>query len=205
MRFIIAFTLSLALLLPSFVYTAHAQYFGGGGEPLTKEQQDFCAQHDVNPYTQNNILAKERVMAAQQASSQQESAIILSGVSNGGKYIANIYWVPNDVKQINSFDIYIYDSTHRDSPIIAKYDVMLYKDGEYIAPSHRTDQTSQNQKYAFDTSGSYTIRIDNINDSGQRVEIPIQVTPEFPLGTLVIFGAVSTAVIVALRLKPILN
>ncbi len=44
---------------------AFAQYFGGGGEPLTKEQLDFCAKYQVEPCTQNNILAKERVLGAQ--------------------------------------------------------------------------------------------------------------------------------------------
>ena len=44
---------------------ASAQYFGGGSEPLTKEQQDFCAKYAVDPCTQNNILAKERVLGAQ--------------------------------------------------------------------------------------------------------------------------------------------
>jgi hypothetical protein len=44
---------------------ASAQYFGGGGEPLTKDQLDFCAKNAVNPCTQNNILAKERVLGAQ--------------------------------------------------------------------------------------------------------------------------------------------
>jgi hypothetical protein len=41
--------------------SAYAQNFGGGSEPLTQKQQDFCAKYDVNPCTQNNILAKERV------------------------------------------------------------------------------------------------------------------------------------------------
>jgi hypothetical protein len=44
---------------------AFAQYFGGGGEPLTKEQLNFCTQNNINPCTQNNILAKERLLGAQ--------------------------------------------------------------------------------------------------------------------------------------------
>jgi hypothetical protein len=44
---------------------ASAQYFGGGSEPLTQDQKDFCVKYEVNPCTQNNILAKERVLGAQ--------------------------------------------------------------------------------------------------------------------------------------------
>lgn len=44
---------------------ANAQYFGGGGEALTQEQLDYCEQYSINPCTQNNILAKERLLAAQ--------------------------------------------------------------------------------------------------------------------------------------------
>jgi hypothetical protein len=44
---------------------AFGQYFGGGGEPLTQAQLDFCVQYNINPCTQNNILAKERVLAAE--------------------------------------------------------------------------------------------------------------------------------------------
>jgi hypothetical protein len=44
---------------------AFAQYFGGSSEPLTKEQLDFCAQYNIEPCSQNNILAKERLLGAQ--------------------------------------------------------------------------------------------------------------------------------------------
>ncbi len=44
---------------------AFAQYFGGGSEPLTQDQIQFCKDNGVDPCTQNNILAKERVLHAQ--------------------------------------------------------------------------------------------------------------------------------------------
>jgi len=45
---------------------AFAQYFGGDSAPLTQEQLDKCEQYDILPCTQNGILAKERLIAAQQ-------------------------------------------------------------------------------------------------------------------------------------------
>ena|SRR5688572_12631922 len=45
---------------------AFAQYFGGDSAPLTQEQLDKCEQYDISPCTQNGILAKERLIGAQQ-------------------------------------------------------------------------------------------------------------------------------------------
>ena len=45
--------------------SAFAQYFGGDSNPLTKEMIDKCAQYNINPCTQNNLLAKDRLLGAQ--------------------------------------------------------------------------------------------------------------------------------------------
>ena len=44
---------------------AFAQYFGGDSGTLSEEQLAFCEQYGINPCTQNNILAKERLLGAQ--------------------------------------------------------------------------------------------------------------------------------------------
>ena len=45
---------------------AFAQYFGGDSAALTQEQLDKCEQYGISPCTQNGILAKERLIGAQQ-------------------------------------------------------------------------------------------------------------------------------------------
>lgn len=45
---------------------AFAQYFGGDSAPLTQTQLDKCARYEINPCTQNGILAIERRIAAEQ-------------------------------------------------------------------------------------------------------------------------------------------
>jgi hypothetical protein len=57
---------------------AFAQYFGGGGEALTQEQLDKCEQYGINPCTQNGILAKERLIGAQQNPSTGSGTPMLS-------------------------------------------------------------------------------------------------------------------------------
>jgi len=53
------------LVIPSMVASSSAQYYGGGSESVTKEQQDFCIKYEIDPCTEVNILAKERVLSAQ--------------------------------------------------------------------------------------------------------------------------------------------
>jgi hypothetical protein len=57
---------------------AFAQYFGGGSEPLTKEQLDKCTQYKIDPCTQNNIIAKERLINAQNNPSTGSGTPMLS-------------------------------------------------------------------------------------------------------------------------------
>jgi hypothetical protein len=53
-----------------------------------------------------------------------------------------------------------------------------------LSNTHREGQTAAQQRYTFDEQGSYRLRIENINGSGTEdgIDIPIQVTPEFPIG-----------------------
>lgn len=60
---------------------AFAQYFGGGSEPLTQEMLDKCEQYGIVPCTQNGILAKERLTAAQQNPSTGSGTSFISSES----------------------------------------------------------------------------------------------------------------------------
>lgn len=58
---------------------AFAQYFGGDSDPLTQEQLDKCAQYQISPCTQNGILAKERLINAQQNPATGSGTSMLAG------------------------------------------------------------------------------------------------------------------------------
>jgi hypothetical protein len=52
---------TMCILLDSTTF-AHAQApHSEGGEPLTQDQKDYCTKYHIDPCTQNNILAKERI------------------------------------------------------------------------------------------------------------------------------------------------
>src|SRR5688572_21076319 len=57
---------------------AFAQYFGGDSAPLTQDQLDYCEQQNISPCTQNNILAKDRLLAAQANPSTGSGTSMLS-------------------------------------------------------------------------------------------------------------------------------
>jgi hypothetical protein len=40
----------------------------------------------------------------------------------------------------------------------------LFKGEQHLDETHRADETAAEQKYTFDEQGSYTLRIENIND-----------------------------------------
>jgi formylmethanofuran dehydrogenase subunit D len=60
----------------------------------------------------------------------------------------------------------------------------------------RLDQVSTFQEFYFEDVGSYEIRINDIEDLGERATIPIQVTPEFGLDEILLTAVTLGAVFV---------
>jgi hypothetical protein len=73
---LLTFGVALTAFLVTAIPSAHAQYFGGESGALTKEQLAFCEQYGINPCTQNNILAKERLLGAQNNPSGSETPML---------------------------------------------------------------------------------------------------------------------------------
>jgi hypothetical protein len=82
----------------------------------------------------------------------------------------------------------------------AKYDVMLFKGDQHLNEIHRAGQTAAMQNYTFQDEGSYALRIENINGSGESdgISIPMQVTPEFPLGIFVLIAVTLSSMVIAI-------
>ena len=82
----------------------------------------------------------------------------------------------------------------------AKYDVMLFKGDQHLKEIHRAGQTAAMQNYTFQDEGSYALRIENINGSGESdgISIPMQVTPEFPLGIFVLIAVTLSSMVIAI-------
>jgi hypothetical protein len=127
------------------------------------------------------------------------TGMALEGTSTSGKFKVFINWTSNDIGQDNSFDLSFLDAESGNELSNVSYSIMLLKGQEELDESKRDDQTAAQQNYTFDEEGSYTLRIQDINGAGteDRIDVPMQVTPEFPslvmLTLAVLFGTILVA------------
>ena len=118
---------------------------------------------------------------------------MLEAASDQGTFKVEITWIPDDIGSANTFDIHFIDPETVVEIEDVVYDFSIYSgDNREVL---RRDQTATRQEFTFDGPGSYQIRIDDIEGLGERVLVPIEVTPEFPNGALVTVAAALGAVL----------
>jgi hypothetical protein len=137
----------------------------------------------------SSILAFQPIYAQEQ--------IRLEAVSDQGTFKVEIMWTSNDIGSPNNFEIYFVDPDTDSEIEGVKYDISIYRDAH--PEIQRFDQTSTFQQFFFEEVGSYEIRIDDIEDLGERAIIPIQVTPEFQLRLFVFAAAALSMGVLAAR------
>lgn len=118
-----------------------------------------------------------------------------SGVTKDGRYFVDITWVPLDLttQEESEFIITIYDKNTLSPIPQAGYDfVILQNNNEVFRHSGiaRAGGDFVNFKFSESNVGQNTLRIENIDKSSEYVDIPISVTPEFPLSTMIVFTTV---------------
>lgn len=125
------------------------------------------------------------ILTLQSITAQEE--IRLEAVTDQATFKVEIMWMPSDIGKVNNFEIHFIDPDTGSEIEDIKYDFSIYKDGR--AQIQRLDQVSISQEFFFEEMGSYEIRIDDIEDLGERVTVPIQVTPEFQSQIFVLSAA----------------
>jgi hypothetical protein len=126
---------------------------------------------------------------------------ILQGTSNDGAFKLMGDWRSNNINKENTFNLTFINSNSSEQIEDITYDIMLFKDDQHITESHRSKQTAEQQRYVFPDQGSYTLRIENINNTGASIDLPMQVIPEFPLSVFVLMTALFGTIIIATRSK----
>jgi hypothetical protein len=126
---------------------------------------------------------------------------ILQGISNDGAFKVMVDWKSNNINKENTFNLTFINSNSSEGIKDIAYDIMLFKDDQHITESHRSAQTAEQQKYVFADQGSYTLRIENINNTGASIDLPMQVIPEFPLSIFALMIALFGTIIIARRSK----
>lgn len=129
-----------------------------------------------------------------------------SGKIIEGKYDVDLTWFSNPlaIDEESEFIITIYEKG-TDIPVFqSEYDLVLIQNDEEI---YRTSGFASSggsfENYIFSKKnlGDITLRIENIDESSEFVEIPLVVTPEFPLGSLIILTVGFPLLIILFRLK----
>jgi hypothetical protein len=137
------------------------------------------------------LASLSAVLAFQPTFAQEQ--IRLEAVSDQGTFKVEIMWTSNDIGSANKFEIHFADPDSGSEIEGVKYDISIYRDAS--PEIQRLDQTSIFQEFFFEVVGSYEIRIDDIEDLGERAIIPIQVTPEFQLRVFVfLFAATALSI-----------
>ena len=126
---------------------------------------------------------------------QQEFPIRIESVSSNdkkGNYFVDITLIPfpQEIYEESEFIITIYDKKTEKPIPNSKYDFMLLNEqGEILKKTSglaKGGGSFENHRFIGKDLGTNILRIENINDSGEYVELPITVTPEFPIGVLYI-------------------
>lgn len=110
--------------------------------------------------------------------------ILLETVTDQGTFKVKVIWTPNTIGGENMFEIHFIDPDTGSEIEYIKYDISIYRDDKVEV--QQLDQVSMFQEFFFEDEGSYVIRIEDIDDLGERATIPIQVTPEFGLDVFIL-------------------
>jgi hypothetical protein len=135
------------------------------------------------------------LLVANHAFAQEQ--IVLEAPSDQRTFMVQITWTPDDIDVANTFDIRFIEPETGEEIEGVMYDFSIYQEGRREVM--RRDQIALQQEFAFNEAGAYEVRIDDIEGLGERVAIPIQVTPEFHVGTLALGAAALGAVVFAAR------
>ena len=139
----------------------------------------------------NQFLASADFMVVVESQKASESKFPLrlesqKPTGSEGSYFVDITWIPSPLEIFNDaeFIITIYDKKTENPIPQAEYDFVLLKDGNEISRKSgfaKAGGSFENYRFAEKDLGDVTLRIENIDQSQEFVEIPLSVTPEFPV------------------------
>ncbi|WP_100182097.1 peptidase [Candidatus Nitrosotenuis aquarius] len=118
------------------------------------------------------------------------------GTAEDGRYFVDLTWIPLDLttQEESEFIITIYDQETLLPIPKAEYDFVVLQNNNEIFRHSGIAQAGGdfvNFRFSEPNVGQATLRIENIDKSSEYVEIPISVTPEFPLSLIVLAAVFS--------------
>ena len=127
---------------------------------------------------------------------------MLIDTSSKGNYEVSLRYSPSLLTDIPVTFIIGFKDLRSNAVSDAKFDFVIIKDGDVV---FREDDLTTlvgvgTIQYTFTDVGSYTIRLEDINDEQEDVEFNIRVIPEFPIAIIVASIGVSMSILFARRL-----
>lgn len=125
-----------------------------------------------------------------------------------GNYYVDITWFPSPLKTYEEveFILTIYDKSTGKPVKDAKYDFAILDEKNSIIAQKsgiaKSGGSFENFRFGENDLGNVVIRIDDINDSNEYVELPTAITPEFPLGSFVVLLISVASIIFFQKNKP---
>lgn len=126
-------------------------------------------------------------------SEEEEFSPPMEAVTEDADIKVRVSWSPIMIEPAKSIDFKIETlDPNTNEPTSSKlYDSMLFDpDGNHVDASHRSLQSKDIQTYTFESTGTFTLRLENVNNTGQAVEFSVTVVPEFPIGVVAALLAV---------------
>jgi hypothetical protein len=132
------------------------------------------------------VFAQEGMPPAEQQAlptTGEKEGITLEGMSTEGSIVVTVNWTPADIGQPNTFSLVF--ANPDGSPTSPIYSVELLQNNQTVPGTLRQEQTSSVQQYTFNQTGSYTLKIHDLQDrrATDVINIPLMVPPESPPAT----------------------
>lgn len=120
-----------------------------------------------------------------------------------GNYFVDLTWIPENLQPGEAEFIFtIYDRNLQPVPK-AEYDFIILQNGQQLYKNSDVAQAGgsfEDVTFFESNKGPIILQIENIDQSDESIEIPIMVTPEFPLGIFLVLGVLFSVVIMMSRL-----
>ncbi|MBI3253615.1 MAG: hypothetical protein HYZ56_02700 [Nitrosopumilales archaeon] len=155
-------------------------------------------------YNQFNIAVNPEEIPTRVFPIRLESMKNVGDALNSGQYYVDLTWFPSDLRinEDSEFVITIYDKTTGQPVPEAEYDFVLLNGNQEILRKGgyaKAGGSFENHVFSENDLGLMTLRIENIDESLEFVEIPLSVTPEFPVGSLIVFFIVFSSMFLFFR------
>jgi plastocyanin len=173
------------------------------------EVGEFPYVCQVHPWMIGKVVVLEKMQTIG-GDDGKEFSLPMEAITEDGDIKVRVSWSPVtiDTGIPIDFKIETLDPDTNEATSAKLYDSMLFDpDGNHVDASHRSLQSKDIQTYTFESTGAFTLRLENVNNTGQAVEFSLTVVPEFPISIVAAIMAImfAGAIFVTRKYRPLMG